>query len=602
MTPPHRHPVLSQKMIVWPLLLSALVVSALLLTATTPSRPIAQADQPNIIFILTDDLEDHPTILELMPNLQRLMVDGGMRFQNAVVPMSLCCPSRVSIFTGQYAHNHDIVKNAPPDGGFAKVWQQEVEKTMFAPLLQRAGYTTALMGKYMNGYPLATDPTYVPEGWNEWYASKGGVNYMNYTLIENGSAVDYGHEESDYLTDVLAAKAVDFLQRQHNVAPGKPFFLELSLYAPHGPALPAPRHAALFPDLIAPRGPSFNEADISDKPPRLQFPPLSAAEIDDIDQFYRDRVRSMQAVDDLVGELFATLATTGELDNTYLFFTSDNGYHQGEHRIAHGKQSPYEESVRLPFLVVGPGVSAGSERMEVVSTVDLAPTFLDLAGLPTATASTMDGRSLRPLLESSKPLANWRTAVLFEKIGVSEDPLDPQDLALRDRVAPDDTDSTVSIAVSVAPNVTKLANLPRFRGLRTERYSFIRYGDGVVEFYDLWADPFQIENIAESAPPAMISIFETELAALVACQGDSCRTAGTFALPAQPVITATPTATGAATATRLPTGTPRPTATATNTATATATATTVSGVGTPEPTPSRQSDNPEQLYLPMVIK
>jgi len=613
-----------------------LLLSSVLLTATVQIPKANRGSPPNIILILADDLEMHPTILGHMPKLQELMVAGGMSFQNALVPISLCCPSRVSIFTGQHAHNHDIVKNTPPNGGFAKVIQQNVEARMFAPLLQNAGYYTALMGKYMNGYPLATDNTYVPSGWDEWYVSKGGVGYFNFNLIENGVPVRYREDEADYLTDVLTRKAVDFITQQAVSPANSPFFLELSIYAPHGPATPAPRHAILFPDLQAPRGPSFNEADISDKPSRLQFPELTEAEIQEIDTFYRDRVRSMQAVDDMIGELFSALAATGELSNTYLIFTSDNGYHQGEHRIAKGKQSPYEESEKVPFVVVGPGVPAGTARMEPISLIDLAPTFLDLAGLPMAAADAMDGRSLKPLLQSPEKIPSWRTAVLFEKVGSAEDPIDINTLSLADRVAPDDEDSEVQVQIVVAPGIVQEAKLPRFEGLHTDRYSYIRYGDGVIEFYDLWADPFQLNNLAESAPTELLAVFETQLPAMAACQGATCRAADTFSLPTQPAITATPTGTGLPTATRLPTGTTQPTVTVTATPTATPTATsllatptatptatsllatptatptsikmiesptaTVSGLATVEATPTVINEQSDQLYLPLIVR
>ncbi|MCB0060473.1 MAG: sulfatase [Caldilineaceae bacterium] len=559
-------------------IVAALVTPLLYAQHTTT----AQIEQPNIILIFTDDLENHTDILGTMPNLQQFFVQGGMTFENGLVPISLCCPSRVSMFTGQYAHHHDVVKNTPPDGGFAKVWQQDVEKDMFAPRLQAAGYRTALMGKYMNGYPLGSDPLYVPEGWDEWHVSQGGVNYYNYKLVENGKAVRYREAPEDYLTDVLTRKAVSFIEENSaNVTPA-PFFLELSVYAPHGPATPAPRHADLFPDLTAPRGPSFNEEDVSDKPKRLQFPLLTEAEIAEIDAFYRDRVRTMQAVDEMIGQLMTTLTATGQLDNTYLFFTSDNGYHQGEHRIAKGKQSPYEESVQVPMFIAGPGVPAGVTRLEPVSTIDFAPTFLDLAGLDPV--ASMDGRSLLPLLTTAQPVTNWRTAVLFEKLGSSEEPVTAAGLTEEDLQSPDDPNSGILVHSIGTLAEIEAVNLPRFAGLHTDRYSYIAYGDGKIELYDLWTDPFQLENMAASAPAELLATFARQIDALSSCAGPSCRIADTFALPGQPGVTMTPsaTATETATATPLPTETPTPSATPTETATATATPTTTeTGTATP---------------------
>lgn len=556
-------------------------------TTAAASATVASTNQPNIILILTDDLESHPVILESMTNFQRLMVDRGVTFTNVMVPISLCCPSRVSVFTGQYAHNHDVVKNTPPDGGFAKARQQNVEATMFAPQLQAAGYRTALIGKYMNGYPLEADPTYVPPGWDEWYASKNGVNYYNYSMIENGQEVLYGETPDDYLTDVITQKAVDFIQRNAASATKPPFFLELSVYAPHGPATPALRHAAWFPNLRAPRAPSFNETDVSDKPGYIQeLSLLTNANITAIDTFYQDRVRSMQAVDDLIATVMQTLEETGDLANTYIIFTSDNGYHQGEHRIAKGKQSPYEESVRVPMIVVGPGVASGVERTGVVSTIDLAPTFFAIAGVDNAIAAQMDGRSFLPLLRANGQRADWRTAVIFEKIGKSANPIPEEELTAEDLAAPDDENSEVVIPRPPSPlrGLAAARGMPRFRGLRTERYSYVEYGNGERELYDLQADPHQLENIFESAPSRLTRLFATQLAALQNCQGNSCRTADTFAVPGQPTPTATTTPaispTPTATLVRI-TVTPSPTASPTSIPSSTPTHATSTATVTP---------------------
>lgn len=549
----------SARLLLYTLIVAIILTITTLLTSHIRPTTAAQSNPPNIILILTDDLENHPTLLGTMANLQSLLIDQGVTFTNALVPISLCCPSRVSVFTGQYAHNHDIVKNTPPDGGFAKTWRQRVEATMFAPPLQAAGYRTVLLGKYMNGYPLGSDPTYVPPGWDEWYVSKGGVNYYNYRLIENGQEVRYREKPEDYLTDVMADKAADFIRRNAELPQKPPFFIELSVYAPHGPAIPAPRHVNLYPNIQAPRGPSFNEADTSDKPRYIQaLEPITSRKIGEIDAFYGDRVRSMQAVDDLIATVMDTLRETGDLANTYIIFTSDNGFHQGEHRIAKGKQSPYEESIRVPMIVIGPKVPKGVERSAVVSTIDLAPTFLDMAGVRGEALTNMDGRSLLPLLQRRAPKPSWRTAVLFEKIRQSSNPLSTASLTAEDLAAPDDEDSEIVMSEEemVAAGITAGIGLPNFHGLRTERYSYIEYTNrkGERELYDLQADPYQLDNMIARAPAELLAVFSAQLALLRTCQGNSCRTADTFTLP-DPSQTATPTPTPSA----VPTLTPTPT-------------------------------------------
>ncbi len=323
----------------------------------------------NIVLILADDMRLDE--FEHMPRTRQLLADQGLTFENAFVTTSLCCPARASILRGQYTHNHQVLTNARQNGGFAKFRSMGHEDSTVATWLQDGGYRTVLIGKYLNGYPERNEETYVPPGWDEWYGRLSQGEYYDYRLNENGEIVSYGSEEQDYYTDVLASKARDYVQRA--ATDQKPFFMYLAPATPHGPFIPAPRHENEYPDARAPRPSSFDETDVSDKPAWVRgLPSLSPADIEKINDAYRNRLRMLLSLDEMVAGLVEELRATGELDNTYLFFSSDNGYHLGEHRVVVGKRTVYEENVRVPLAVRGPGVSAGRVVEETALNVDLA--------------------------------------------------------------------------------------------------------------------------------------------------------------------------------------------------------------------------------------
>src|SRR3990172_1877511 len=321
-----------------------------------PARP----DRPNIILILTDDLDAKS--ISVMPQLKTLIADQGTTFTNFFVTYALCCPSRSSILRGQYVRNHQVLTNTPPSGGFEKFQAVGNDQSTIATWLKAAGYRTTLMG--------------------------------------------------DYLTDVLARKASDVIRRA--TRDGTPFFIYLATYAPHAPATPARRHANAFPNTTAPRPPSFNEADVSDKPAWVQdLPLLSPEQITRINEQYRVRLRSLLAVDDLLATLVDALQNTGRLGRTYILFTSDNGFHMGEHRMLMGKNTAYDEDIRVPLIVRGPAVPARRTLEHLTLNIDLAPTFAELTGA--AMPAFVDGRSLVRLLGATPPpLAQWRQAFLVE--------------------------------------------------------------------------------------------------------------------------------------------------------------------------------------------
>lgn len=475
--------------------------------------PPPDAHAPNIVFILTDD-QDLPSLAQ-MPKVKALLADQGMRFSNHYVSLSLCCPSRVTGLRGQFAHNSGIFDNSPPDGGFAGTYARGLESSTVATWLRGAGYRTALFGKYLNGYPDdAPSLTYIPPGWTEFYSPNGGLPYrnFNYTMNENGSTVSYGEAETDYLTDVLSAKAADFISRSVAQYPDQPFFAYIASYAPHAPAIPAPRHADTFPGAQAPRPASFNEADVSDKPEWVRTRPLlTETEIADMDELYRKRLQSLQAVDDLVENVVETLQATGQLANTYIVFASDNGYHQGLHRLDSGKMTAFEEDLRIPLVVRGPGVAAGSTASLMTANVDYAPTFADIAGI--AAPTFVDGRSLMPLLRGESP-ADWRQVLLLEHKTVKDEQIGaaPRSGTLE----PDDPFQAAAGRPDIAP----------FSGLRTvDGHTYVEYETGEFELYDNTTDPYQLSNAYATAPAELKSRLAGWLGTLKASAGGALRAA-----------------------------------------------------------------------------
>jgi arylsulfatase A-like enzyme len=438
-----------------------------------------------------------------------------LTIRDFLINTPLCCPSRACILRGQYTHNHGVYSNTAPSGGFGRFYALQDETSTLATWLQQAGYRTALIGKYLNGYPFPEDREYIPPGWTEWDSPVKGTPYkeFGFTLNQNGQQTDY-RSRDDYLTDVLARQADDFLRRA--ASDPQPFFLFLAPYAPHGPAVPAPRHAEAFPGLLAPRTGSFDEADVSDKPYSIASNPLlSQEQLDRIDELYRLRVQSMQAVDEMIAGLFATLQETGQLEDTYIIFTSDNGYHLGQHRLPAGKGTPYEEDILVPFIVRGPGVPAGQTLAGYpAGNVDIAPTIAELAGV--VPPVFVDGRSMAPLL-GTQPPADWRKGYLIEYYGSDPEAYAPADSL----IASKNPDQLLE-----PPDLDQLDDLtpaPKFLALRTSQYLYAEYEGGFRELYDLGQDPDELTNIASSADPDLLDQLSAWLKALATCSGEGCR-------------------------------------------------------------------------------
>ena len=470
-----------------------------------PTGVVQTQDRPNVILILTDDLdarllEEHPGAY---PNLRRLAA-GGTTFENAFVTDPLCCPSRATILRGQYAHNHGVLGNWWPRGGSRKFSELGREDSTVATWLQKEGYRTVLLGKYMNGY----EGTRVPPGWGDWYGISG--DYRSIRLNENGR-MNYYDPEHNHLDDVLAEKAAGYVRSVPSN--GSPFFMWLGTQAPHAPATPAPRHADALAEASLPKPPSFDEADLSDKPDWIRDnPPLTSRWRVSMEDLYQNRLRSMLAVDDMVGLLTDALRESGELDETYIFFTSDNGYHMGQHRLTTGKWTAYEEDIRVPLIVRGPGVAEGARLEQLVLNNDLAPTFAELGGAEVP--SFVDGRSLVPLLKHTPPSSkDWRRAFMVEAAtelgGVEADPTVE--------------DGSPELPLSGDPSPERRWGHPALEALRTEDGLYVEYETGERELYDLSEDPYQLENRFGVAGPGLTGRAQGWLDALRGCAGATCR-------------------------------------------------------------------------------
>ena len=459
-----------------------------------------------------------------MPNVQSQLVKQGTTFTNYFVNVSLCCPSRASILRGQYAHNTHILANRPPEGGFENFYALSEENSTIATWLQSGGYRTGLIGKYLNGYPNGVDKKYIPPGWDEFYSLVEGdpLEMYSYTLNENGRLKKYGRKEKDYSTDVYARLAIDFVNR---AATGEePFFLYIAPYAPHGPAIPAPRHKKLFVGVKLPRTPSFNEKDIKDKPGYVRdHSPADEEDINSLNRLYRRRLQSLQAVDEMVASLINTLQASGQLENTYIFYSSDNGFLMGQHRLGAGKVAPYEESIRVPLVIRGPGVSAGVIVDELAGNIDLGPTWAEISGV--TVPDFVDGRSLVTLISGGgAEQTAWRRAYLVEQ-GVP-DVETPSLAGEPDRagIASLDLTGVLDPLVQVGKNATAWAyDIPAYKALRLENGLYVEYETGERELYNLINDPYQLNNIAASVDPQLIDQLSAWLKALSLCKGESCR-------------------------------------------------------------------------------
>jgi N-acetylglucosamine-6-sulfatase len=440
------------------------------------ARALTASARPNIIFVMTDDMPER--LWSTMPTLRDRVGAQGARFTNAYVTQSLCCPSRATVLTGKYPHNHLITGNGAPNGGEPMFRESGQDLDTIATRVRAAGYRTALVGKYMNIYAGA----YEPPGWSYWYAQSGRTN-----VNENGRVSDMPLP----FPVTIANKAQAFLNRATDQAEDPPFMLFYWTPQPHLPANVPPGYGDLFPNAKLPRPPSFNEADVTDKPSYIKNRPrLTREQINQLEADHKTQRRNLAHVDDTLNNMLDLLKTRGELANTYVVFATDNGVHMGEHRylVPRGsKSTPYQEAASIPLMIRGPDVARGVVRKQLVANNDLAPTFAAWAGV--SPPQDADGRTIRPLLRATPP-STWRTALLNE----------------RRLLEPDDSPSPNYDAIFTAS------------GKRYVEYPTTEE----KELYNLGSDPYELVNAYDANAPQFG--LASRLHTLGDCAGEACRT------------------------------------------------------------------------------
>jgi arylsulfatase A-like enzyme len=381
--------------------------------ATERKQDDNKARRPNILFILTDDQDVELGSLKFMPKLAEHMSSEGATFSHGFSSTPMCCPSRSSLLTGLYVHNHAVYTNN--DNCSSTYWVKEHEPRTFATYLQDSGYSTAYFGKYLNKYT----GSHVPAGWGEWQGLVRNSRFYNYTLNVNGVLHHHGFNyQKDYLPDIITNRSMNFLRWSLNTSPETPVMATLSYPGPHGPEDSAPQYADLFHNVTTHHTPAYDLAPNPDK----QWILRETGKMAPIQRRFTDvlmtkRLQTLQSIDEGVEKVVKLLKELGQLDNTYIFYTSDHGYHLGQYGLVKGKAFPFDVDTKVPMIVRGPGVPRNTRFNQPLVNIDLAPTFLDAAGLNPP--PHMDGRSILDIFRSKdeKPISAkpWRDAFLIER-------------------------------------------------------------------------------------------------------------------------------------------------------------------------------------------
>ena len=535
----------------------------------TSPPPELSSGRPNVVLIQTDDQTLEELYAEYqppgggnvvaMPNTRALIGEKGATFTQYYTPYSLCAPSRVSLLTGRYSHNDNLRGNVQPNGGFSGFASRAAYNHNLAVWLQDSGYRTIHIGKFLNGYGEPPYPaTTVPPGWSAWHTvlnSDSDHYFYGYELNNNGKVEgpygdsgswetrEYGQKDDFgcpyaplngqpclYQTDVLSRIASEEMQ---GTPEGTPFYLQLDYTAPHGdfrrPAgpEPAPRDNETFAGVPFPHGPSegFNEGNVNDKPRFIREAPyVSPTEAHTYRVYYQKCLESLRAVDDGVKQVVDTLGAMHRLRNTYIIFTSDNGFFFGEHRLTGGKFLAYEPSTHLPFLIRGPGIKPDSETGQLASTVDIAPTILELARAKAD--KSMDGESLYPYAHD--PELRKNRPLLFESFVQTDDVeqnggagTNPEGISY-DRL--DTGKGGGALRGGNGASASVVAPPKNYYGIRLGPYKYIEWPDGEKELYNLEKDPYELNNKVRDKNYAPIRAFlHNELVRLEECSGFECR-------------------------------------------------------------------------------
>jgi arylsulfatase A-like enzyme len=525
-------------------------VAVAILAAAAGSASARPADRgkdgrPNVLVVMTDDMTRND--IAFMPKTRKLLAKGGTTFANAITSFPLCCPSRATFLTGQYAHNHGVTGNFYPEGWYG----MEGRTNTLATWLDQAGYRTGLIGKWLNGYGALDGTGEVAPGFDVWHGllDVSAYDYYNFVMNSNGrlqtwgdpdfarKLVDFGNIQvvppdaksagdvlaklsavmgpppysywgarnpDQYSPDVTGRTTERLVRRQRSSK--RPFFIWWAPASPHredvattlmgrpGPdPRPPQRHEQLSTSFRLPQPPSFNEADLSDKPSNVtsKAPPMTPQQISQLQLNFEGRGGSLRAVDDWVGRIVKTLRRTRQLRNTVIVFTSDNGWLNGEHRIPGDKFLPYEESLGVPLIIRGPGFARGRKVKEQVSNIDLAPTLAAVTKV--RPRRRMDGVSLAPVLRGRKRAPERALAI----------------------------EAPRPLFTGAIPN--NAWDRP-YQGVRTPRYTYVLWTETAEEeLYDRRTDPFQLQNVARDPAYAAIRARLVGLTQrLASCRGRTC--------------------------------------------------------------------------------
>uniref|UniRef100_A0A8C3AGP6 N-acetylglucosamine-6-sulfatase n=1 Tax=Cyclopterus lumpus TaxID=8103 RepID=A0A8C3AGP6_CYCLU len=498
----------------------ARVLAPLLLLTCCVRCAAAGGGPSNIILILADDQDVHLGGMIPMKKTKALIGDAGATFVNAFTVTPLCCPSRSSVLTGRYPHNHEVRNNSLSGNCSSAAWQQGPEASAFPVFLGKQKYQTFFAGKYLNQYGKK-DVGHVPPGWDQWHALVRRVQilrmlYYNYTLSVNGKEEKHGDVyEADYLTDLITNRSLHFLDDR---SPQHPFFLMLAPPAPHSPWTAAPQYEKQFADVKAPRDGSFDKAG-KDKHWLLRQPvnPMPESSLNFLDSAYRKRWQTLLSVDDMVEALVQKLDSIKELNNTYVFYTSDNGYHTGQFSLPIDKRQLYEFDIRVPLMVRGPGIKPKQTLQAPVLNIDLAPTILDISGTNLSSVN-VDGQSFLPLMAPSLRNGTARPFFLVEYTGEGHQTSDPSCPKLGPGLSQCFPDCVCEDAFN--NTYACVRTLERQHDLQ---YCEFADSESFVEVYNLTSDPHQLENIVKKVDPAVLQAMNQRLIKLQSCQGDSCR-------------------------------------------------------------------------------
>lgn len=526
--------------------------TAALVLLLYPAMPAKAATRPNFVVIQTDDqplqqftgtwIGMNGRQRPIMPNTLKLVRNKGVDFRQYVTPFPLCAPSRASLLSGQYAQNHGVVRIGGPRGGWDGYRSNRIHDENIGVWLQRAGYRTMHFGKFINFYGGLDEPaeSEVPPGWDHWvsdatdnstrefYGYRQNVNgvltprigYPWYDQIAGKDPLGcpgLGLAHCDYHTDSMSIQAAEQIRQSGS----RPFYLQLDYHTPHGdsrpPAGPEPavRHYDTAIKTPGPTPPGYNEADVSDKPwfLRDETPRLTQGEVNQLGTEHRKAVEALRSVDDGVRRIIATLRQTGKLANTYVIFTSDNGFFLGQHRIHRGKLLPYEPALRVPMAIRGPGIKPRTVSREIVANQDIAPTVLRLAGA--RAGSRLDGRSMapfwkRPKRKSRRPilLSSYQAATHLIPGDYPEDPV---------------VIAGTSGKRGGAHSSAKAAN-QNYVGIRIGPYKYVEYEAGEGELYVLRNDPHELRNrFGQPGYERIQRYLARQLKRLRGCSGASCR-------------------------------------------------------------------------------